>query len=129
MGFLETTEIDETRLQGAALRLPVQWVNRPNLDFRGFCGLVASGSLRPGDRIRVQPSGRESRVARIVALEGDRAQAVAGESVTITLDDEVDISRGDVISAAESPAEVADQFECNIVWMADGRCCRAGPTC
>ena len=119
MGFLETTEIDETRLQGAALRLPVQWVNRPNLDFRGFCGLIASGSLRPGDRIRVQPSGRESRVARIVALEGDRAQAVAGESVTITLDDEIDISRGDVISAADAPAEVADQFECTIVWMDD----------
>jgi bifunctional enzyme CysN/CysC len=119
MAFLETTEIDETRLQGAALRLPVQWVNRPNLDFRGFCGLVASGGLRPGDRIRVQPSGRESRVTRIVALEGDRAQAVAGESVTITLEDEIDISRGDVISAAESPAEVADQFECTIVWMAD----------
>ena len=119
MGFLETAEVDETRLQSGALRLPVQWVNRPNLDFRGFCGLVASGSLRPGDRIRVQPSGRESRVARIVALEGDRAQAVAGESVTITLEDEIDISRGDVISAADAPAEVADQFECSIVWMAD----------
>ena len=101
------------------MRLPVQWVNRPNLDFRGFCGLIASGSLRPGDRIRVQPSGRESRVARIVALDGDRAQAVAGESVTLTLDDEIDISRGDVISAADAPAEVADQFECSIVWMAD----------
>ncbi len=119
MGFLETTEIDETRLQAGALRLPVQWVNRPNLDFRGFCGLIAGGSVHPGDRIRVQPSGRESRVARIVALEGDRAQAVAGESVTITLADEIDISRGDVISAADAPAEVADQFECTLVWMAD----------
>ncbi|HEY6134759.1 MAG TPA: sulfate adenylyltransferase subunit CysN [Rubrivivax sp.] len=119
MGFLETTEVDATRAQADALRLPVQWVNRPNLDFRGFCGLVASGSLRPGDRIRVQPSGRESRVARIVALEGDRPQAVAGESVTITLEDEIDISRGDLISAADAPAEVADQFECNIVWIAD----------
>ncbi len=119
MAFLETTEVDETRLQAGDLRLPVQWVNRPNLDFRGFCGMLASGSLRPGDRVRVQPSGRESRVARIVALEGDRAQAVAGESVTITLEDEIDISRGDVISAADAPAEVADQFECSIVWMAD----------
>jgi bifunctional enzyme CysN/CysC len=119
MGFLETTEIDETHLQDGPLRLPVQWVNRPNLDFRGFCGLIASGTLHPGDRVRVQPSGRESRVARIVALEGDRAQAVAGESVTITLEDEIDISRGDVISAADAPAEVADQFECTIVWMAD----------
>jgi len=119
MGFLETTEIDETRLQRGPLRLPVQWVNRPDLDFRGFCGLIASGTVRPGDRVRVQPSGRESRVARIVAADGDRPLAVAGESVTLTLTDEVDISRGDVISAAEAPAEVADQFECTLVWMAD----------
>jgi len=119
MGYLETTELDETRLQDGALRLPVQWVNRPNLDFRGFCGMIASGSLRPGDRVRVQPSGRESRVSRIVAIEGDRALAVAGESVTVTLDDEIDISRGDVISSASAPPEAADQFECSIVWMAD----------
>ena len=119
MGFLETCEIDESRLQAGPLRLPVQWVNRPNLDFRGFCGLIASGSVRPGDRIRVQPSGRESRVARIVTLGGDLPQAVAGQSVTLTLEDEIDISRGDVISAAEAPAEVADQFESTIVWMSD----------
>jgi bifunctional enzyme CysN/CysC len=119
MAFLETCEIDETRLQSAPLRLPVQWVNRPNLDFRGFCGQIASGSVKPGDRIRVQPSGRESTVTRIVALEGDRERAVAGESVTITLADEVDISRGDLISGADAPAEAADQFECTLVWMAD----------
>ena len=119
MGFLETCEIDESRLQTGALRLPVQWVNRPNLDFRGFCGLIASGSVRPGDRIRVQPSGRESRVARIVTLGGDLPQAVAGQSVMLTLEDEIDISRGDVISAADAPAEVADQFECTVVWMSD----------
>ena len=119
MAFLETCEIDQTRLQKAPLRLPVQWVNRPNLDFRGFCGLMTSGQVRPGDRVRVQPSGRESTVARIVAMEGDRPLAVAGESVTLTLTDEVDISRGDVISAADAPAEVADQFECTLVWMAD----------
>ncbi len=119
MGFLETTEIDELRLQGAPFRFPVQWVNRPNLDFRGFCGMVAGGRIRPGDRIRVQPSGRESRVARIVAYGGDLPEAVAGQSVTLTLADEVDISRGDVISAADAPAEVADQFECTLVWMAD----------
>lgn len=119
MGFLETCEIDETRLQGAPFRLPVQWVNRPNLDFRGFCGLIASGSIRPGDRIRVQPSGRESTVSRIVAFNGDLPVAVAGQSVTLTLADEIDISRGDVISTASAPAEVADQFECHIVWMAD----------
>ena len=119
MGLLETCEVDETRLQAQPLRLPVQWVNRPNLDFRGFCGLLASGSLQPGDRIRVQPSGRESRIARIVALDGDLPRAVAGQSVQVTLDDEIDISRGDVISHAHAPAEVADQFECSLVWMAD----------
>jgi bifunctional enzyme CysN/CysC len=119
MGFLETCEIDESRLQAGPLRLPVQWVNRPNLDFRGFCGLIASGIVRTGDRIRVQPSGRESRVARIVTMGGDLPQAVAGQSVTLTLEDEIDISRGDVISAAEAPAEVADQFECTVVWMSD----------
>jgi bifunctional enzyme CysN/CysC len=119
MGFLETVELDDLRLQREPLRLPVQWVNRPNLDFRGFCGMLASGSLKPGQRVRVQPSGRESTVARIVSSAGDREQAVAGESVTITLADEVDISRGDVISAADAPAEVADQFECTLVWMAD----------
>jgi bifunctional enzyme CysN/CysC len=119
MAFLESCEIDETRLQHGPLRLPVQWVNRPNLDFRGFCGLIAGGTVRPGDRIRVQPSGRESRVARIVAYGGDWPQAVAGQSVTLTLEDEIDISRGDIISAADAPAEVADQFECTLVWMAD----------
>ena len=119
MEFLETCPLDDLRLQRGPLRLPVQWVNRPNLDFRGFCGLLASGTVRPGDRVRVQPSGRESLVERIVGFEGDRAQAVAGESVTLTLRDEIDISRGDVISAADAPAEVADQFECHLVWMDD----------
>jgi bifunctional enzyme CysN/CysC len=119
MAFLETCEIDETRLQQGPFRLQVQWVNRPNLDFRGFCGLIASGSIRPGDRVRVQPSGRESTVARIVSLDGDKSVAVANESVTITLADEVDISRGDVISGPDAPAEVADQFEATLVWMAD----------
>ena len=119
MGFLETCEIDETRLSAQPFRLPVQWVNRPDLDFRGFTGLIASGQVRPGDRVRVQPSGRESHVARIVTQDGDLPLAVAGHSVTLTLTDEVDISRGDMISLAASPAEVADQFECSIVWMAD----------
>jgi bifunctional enzyme CysN/CysC len=119
MQCLEGAELDQTRLQELPLRLPVQWVNRPNLDFRGFCGQIASGTLQSGQRVRVQPSGRESRVARIVALGGDRPLAQAGESVTITLEDEVDVSRGDLISAADAPAEVADQFECTLVWMAD----------
>jgi len=119
MEFLETCPVDDARLQGQPMRLPVQWVNRPNLDFRGFCGLMASGQVRPGDRVRVLPSGRESTVARIVAFDGDRTLAVAGESVTLTLADEVDISRGDVIAAASAPPEVADQFECHLVWMDD----------
>jgi bifunctional enzyme CysN/CysC len=119
MGFLETCEIDETRLQGLPFRMPVQWVNRPNLDFRGFCGVVTSGMVKPGDKIRAQPSGRESKVARIVTVNGDLPLAVAGQSVCLTLEDEIDISRGDVISATDSPAEVADQFEASLVWMHD----------
>jgi bifunctional enzyme CysN/CysC len=119
MGFLETCEVDEARLQKEAFRLPVQWVNRPNLDFRGFCGVITSGMIKPGDKIRAQPSGRESKVARIVTLNGDLPLAVAGQSITLTLEDEIDISRGDVISGVDSPAEVADQFEASLVWMHD----------
>lgn len=119
MGFLETCEVDEDRLQKEAFRLPVQWVNRPNLDFRGFCGVITAGMVKPGDKIRAQPSGRESKVARIVTLNGDLPLAVAGQSVTLTLEDEIDISRGDVISGVDSPAEVADQFEAALVWMHD----------
>jgi len=119
MGYLETVEIDEDRLQRAPFRLPVQWVNRPNLNFRGFAGTVAGGGVQPGDRVRVQPSGRESRVARIVTHDGDLERAVAGQSITLTLADEIDISRGDVISAADSPAQVAAQFQATVVWMSD----------
>ena len=119
MGWLETVEVDETRLQKLAFRLPVQWVNRPNLDFRGFSGTIASGVVKPGDRVRVQPSGIESRVARIVVRGGDLAQAVAGQSITLTLADELDASRGDLISAADASAAVADQFEATVVWMSD----------
>jgi bifunctional enzyme CysN/CysC len=119
MGYLETVEIDETRMQQAPFRLPVQWVNRPNLDFRGFAGTVASGAVKPGDLIRVQPSGKQSKVARIVTQGGDLPRAVAGQSITLTLADEIDISRGDVISTVEAPAEVADQFEATLVWMHD----------
>jgi bifunctional enzyme CysN/CysC len=119
MQHLETVEIDETRLQGGPLRLPVQWVNRPNLDFRGFAGEIASGSARPGEPVRVLPTGRESRIARIVTKDGDLELAVAGQSVTLTLEDEVDCSRGDIIVSADSPCEVADQFETTIVWMGE----------
>ena len=117
--LLETIELDESEREDAPMRLPVQWVNRPNLNFRGFCGTLASGAIRPGDRIRAEPSGRESRVARIVTAGGDQPVAVAGQSITLTLEDEIDISRGDLISAAASPTEVADQFQATIIWMAD----------
>jgi bifunctional enzyme CysN/CysC len=119
MPWLETVEVDEFRMQQAPFRLPVQWVNRPNLDFRGFAGTIAGGTVRPGDRVRVLPSGRESTVRRIVTYDGDLPLAVAGQSVTLTLADEIDISRGDLICAATAPAEVADQFETTIVWMHD----------
>lgn len=117
MEFLETVEIDDIRMQRAPFRLPVQWVNRPNLDFRGFSGTITSGVIKPGDRVRVQPSGKESEVARIVTYSDDLEQAVAGQSITLTLKDEIDISRGDVISISDAPAETADQFESTIVWM------------
>ncbi len=114
---LEEVEISNTVEQEQPFSMPVQWVNRPNLDFRGFAGLIATGSIRPGDSVRVLPSGKTSEVARIVSLEGDRDLAVAGESVTLTLKDEIDCSRGQVIVAAQAPLEVADQFESTIVWM------------
>ncbi len=118
MGYLETVEIED-RLQLQPFRLPVQWVNRPSLDFRGFAGTVVGGTVSAGERVRVLPSGRESRVARIVTMDGDLERAVAGQSVTLTLEDEVDVSRGDVLAAADSPPGVADQFETTIIWMAD----------
>jgi bifunctional enzyme CysN/CysC len=116
MEHLETVDV-ETDDQVRPFRMPVQWVNRPNLDFRGFAGQIASGVTRPGDRIKVLPSGRESRIDRIVTHDGDLEQAVAGQSVTLTLADEIDISRGDVIATADAPCEVADQFEAHILWM------------
>jgi bifunctional enzyme CysN/CysC len=118
MGYLETVEIEDAARE-RPLRLPVQWVNRPNLDFRGFAGTLASGSVRPGERVRVLPSGRESTVTRIVTMDGDLDRAVAGQSVTLTLADEIDISRGDVIAKPDHLPGVADQFEAVVVWMAD----------
>ncbi len=119
MSHLETVEIDEARRAAGALRLPVQWVNRPSADFRGFSGQIVSGRVRPGDRIRVAPSGKTSAVARIVTKDGALAEAVAGQSVTLTLVYEIDCSRGDIIAAADDPPEVSDQFETTIIWMAD----------
>lgn len=116
--WLEEAPVEDD-LQARAFRMPVQWVNRPDLDFRGFSGLISSGIIRPGDRIKALPSGRESTVARIVTLGADLPEAVAGQSVTLTLNDEIDISRGDVIALAGQPPAVADQFESTIVWFDD----------
>ena len=118
MRWLESIEVEDA-LPSQPFRMPVQWVNRPNLDFRGFSGQIAAGTVKPGDRVKVLPSGRESRVARIVVLPGDLDSAQAGQSVTITLTDEIDISRGDVLVAADNPSPVANQFESTIVWMDD----------
>jgi bifunctional enzyme CysN/CysC len=114
---LESVEVDASTAQGASFRMPVQWVNRPNLDFRGFAGQIASGVVRPGDAVRVVPSGKTSVVARIVSFGGDLDEAVAGQSVTLTLADEVDCSRGDTIAAAGDPPQASDQFCATFVWM------------
>jgi len=118
MAHLESVEP-----RGAAakstLRMPVQWVNRPNHEFRGFSGRLLGGSVKPGDAVRVLPSGKQSKVTRIVTLDGDLAEAVEGQSITLTLADEIDISRGDVIAAAADPPGLADQFEASIVWMSE----------
>ncbi|MDR6831994.1 MULTISPECIES: sulfate adenylyltransferase subunit CysN [unclassified Sphingopyxis] len=116
---LENVEIGARADEAKPFRLPVQWVNRPNLDFRGFSGQLASGKVRPGDAVRILPSGKTTTVDRIVTLDGDLDEAIAGQSVTLTLTDEVDCSRGDVIAAADAPPEAADQFEATLVWMAD----------
>jgi bifunctional enzyme CysN/CysC len=116
---LDTVPLDAAADAQKPLRMPVQWVNRPNQNFRGFSGQIASGSVSPGGEVRVLPSGRTTRIDRIVTLGGDLDQAVAGQSVTLTFADEIDCSRGDVVAVADNPPEVADQFEATIVWMAD----------
>jgi bifunctional enzyme CysN/CysC len=117
LDHLESVEVDADIDRIKPFRMPVQWVNRPNLDFRGFAGMIASGTVRPGDLVRILPSGRTSTIARIVAMGGDKELAVAGESVTLTLADEVDCSRGDVIATADAPPQAADQFKATLVWM------------
>ena len=114
--YLETVPVDDERAE-QPFRMPVQWVNRPNLDFRGFSGQIVGGTVRPGDRIRVLPAGTTSTIDRVVTMDGDLDEAIAGQSVTLTLTDEIDASRGDLICAADSPAEVADQFEGHVIWM------------
>jgi len=119
MEHLETVEVDQVSDQAKPFRMPVQWVNRPNLDFRGFSGQIAAGTVKPGDKVRVLPSGKTSTVSRVVTLDGDLDAGIAGQSVTITLADEIDCSRGDVIATADNPPQAADQFEATIVWMSD----------
>jgi len=117
MQYLESVPVQSKTNQTKPLRIPIQWVNRPNLDFRGFTGTIASGALKVGDQIQVQPSGKHSNIAQIIATEGECQEAVAGQAITFTLTDEIDISRGDVITHSDAPAEVADQFEATIIWM------------
>ncbi|WP_213979781.1 sulfate adenylyltransferase subunit CysN [Sphingomonas sp. dw_22] len=114
---LESVDVDAEADRARPFRMPVQWVNRPNLDFRGFAGLISSGTVRPGDAVRILPSGKTSSIARIVTMDGDLNEAVAGQSVTLTLADEIDCSRGDVIAIADAPPEASDQFKATIVWM------------
>lgn len=109
----------ETSAENKPFRMPVQWINRPNLDFRGFTGRISSGVLAPGQRIKILPSGKETEITRIVSYDGDLKQAIAGQSITCILKDEIDITRGDVFTALDNPCEVADQFETKLLWMAE----------
>src|SRR5690606_37550672 len=115
---LEIVDVD-TALADKPFRLPVQWVNRPDLDFRGFSGTIAGGRVKPGDAVAVAKSGRTSTVTRIVTMDGDLSAAVAGDAVTLTLADEVDISRGDVLADPQSRPAVSDQFAAHLLWMGD----------
>lgn len=117
--YLETVEIDAQRLAREAFRLPVQWVSRPNPHFRGFAGLIVSGIVHPGDSIQALPAGTTSHIARIVTIDGDLPCATAGQSVLLTLADDIDISRGDLLVAADQPLEIADQFEATIISMVE----------
>ncbi|MAN45836.1 MAG: sulfate adenylyltransferase subunit CysN [Alphaproteobacteria bacterium] len=118
MEYLENVPVGDKRLN-ASFRMPVQWVNRPNLDFRGFSGQITAGTIKPGDRVKSMPSGKQSTIDRIVTATGDLEQGIAGQSVTLTLADEIDCSRGDVIVSADDPTEVSDQFQARILWMSE----------
>jgi bifunctional enzyme CysN/CysC len=118
MAYLDTVVVQQDQSR-AAFRMPVQWVNRPHPDFRGFCGRIAEGVVRPGDVVRVLPSGVQTRVKTVLAGFAEVTQARSGDSVTLTLEDEVDVGRGDVLAATQAPPEVADQFEARLLWMTD----------
>ena len=118
MGHLETVPVgDDSR--DKPFRMPVQWVNRPDQNFRGFAGTIASGTVKPGDAVKVLPSGKQSIITRIVTQDGDLPKAIAEQAVTLTFADEIDASRGDVLAAAQSPVEASDQFEAQVLWMGD----------
>jgi len=116
---LDHAQIDQTKLQLSTFRLPVQWVNRPNSNFRGFAGTICSGSISRGQSVRIQPSGQEAKVESIVCMDGSLETAIAGQAITLTLDREVDASRGDVISAIDNLPQIADQFEVILIWMSE----------
>ena len=118
MEYLENIEVRNQRKQ-APFRMPVQWVNRPNSNFRGFSGLIASGETKIGDKVRLHPGGKESSIASIVTWDGELQQASVGQSVTITLNDEIDVSRGDTIAVSTDPCAESDQFQSRILWMSD----------
>jgi bifunctional enzyme CysN/CysC len=118
MEYLENIEVRNQRKQ-APFRMPVQWVNRPNSNFRGFSGLIASGETKIGDKVRLHPGGKESSIASIVTWDGELQQASVGQSVTITLNDEIDVSRGDTIAVSTDPCAESDQFQSRILWMND----------
>jgi bifunctional enzyme CysN/CysC len=118
LAHLETVEVAADRA-AQPFRMPVQWVNRPNADFRGYCGTVASGRVKPNDRIVILPSGRTTQVKRIVTMDGDLPEAAAGRAVTLTLADEIDATRGDIIAPETERPTLADQFAAHVVWMTD----------
>jgi bifunctional enzyme CysN/CysC len=118
LAHLEGIDVED-RTERTPFRMPVQWVNRPDLDFRGFAGLIVGGSIRLGDTVRALPSGKTSTVSRLSTFDGDLEVAIAGQSVTVVLADEIDVSRGDVLCSDDQPAEIADQFEAHVIWMDD----------
>jgi bifunctional enzyme CysN/CysC len=117
MEYLETVDVAGD-IESRPLRFPVQWVNRPNAEFRGFCGRIASGTVQRGDAVTVQPSGRVTHVAGVIGAAGAQDRATAGQSVTLTLADEIDVSRGDVLTSGTAPL-VSDQFAAHLVWFDD----------
>lgn len=118
LDVLETVELKRV-VDHQPMRFPVQYVNRPNLDFRGYAGTLASGTVRPGDRVKVLPSGVESTIARIVTFDGDLPEAAAGEAITLVLNDEIDISRGDLLVAADAELQAVQSATVDVVWMAE----------